>query len=581
MKWRFSRRWGLTLAAFPLAVFVLLGLIGPWIAPADPFATDLAASLSEPSADHLLGTDQLGRDQLSRLLHGARTSLGVAALVLAITVVTGMVVGTVAGYAGGLVDRLAVRLIDFSLALPALVIALAVIGIRGPGVANLVLALALTGWAPYARVARARVVSARRSTHVDALRVLGARRSRILRRHLAPVALGPVLVYASTDVGMVVLSVATLSFLGVGITPPQAEWGQMLVDARPFLDSAWWLALPPGLAITAVVLSSNLLGERLALPGHRTSILRSLFGERRPHSCERVTTPARYAVRGLSVDFHRPGAEAQRVVSAVSYRVDAGETLGLVGESGSGKTVSLLAPLGLLNSPATVSGSAVLGNTELIALPERALQKVRGRRVGVVFQDPLAALNPLRTVGAQVDESVGLVGKQPRPDRRRRTLELLELAGLPEPEQVAASYPHQLSGGMGQRVLIAMALAGEPDVLIADEPTSALDVTTQAEVVALLRRLRDELGLAIILVSHDLAVVAELADTIAVMHRGHIVEQGPADEVLTAPRHPYTRRLLAAVPRLGAPPGTRFSITAETTHPVPDVDEEVLTDAPR
>ncbi|MGH3913371.1 MAG: dipeptide/oligopeptide/nickel ABC transporter permease/ATP-binding protein [Pseudonocardiaceae bacterium] len=564
------------LLALPLVTFVVVGLAAPVLAPGDPIANDLAASLQAPSWSHPLGTDQLGRDQLSRLLFGARNTLIVTAAVLAISVTAGLLLGTVAGFVGGLVQRMISRLIDVALTLPSLVVALAVIGVRGPGIGNLVLALALTSWAPFARIAGSRVASLRRSPHVDALRVLGAPTRRIVGRHLLPVAMVPVLTYASVEVGVVVLTVATLSFLGLGISPPQPEWGQMLVDARPYLESALWLALPPGIAITAVVLAGNLIGERLADPDDRPSVLRLFVGNTglRARTAPRRSPPRRsvpqcpaiassagpaalYRVQGLGIEFGPPG-QANRVLDTVTYEVRAGETLALVGESGSGKTVAVLGPLGLLPPTATVTGTAQLHGRELIGLDEPSLRAIRGREVGVVFQDALAALNPVRTVGAQVDEAVRNAGTA-RPGRERhRTVDLLTLVGLPDPTAVAKSYPHQLSGGMRQRALIAIALAGQPALLVADEPTSALDVTVQAQVLALLRRLRDELGMAMIVISHDLSVVAELADTVAVMYAGRVVERAAPAELLRAPDHPYSRGLLDAVPRLGVAPGTRF-----------------------
>ncbi len=562
------------LLALPLAAFVVAGLAAPVLAPGDPIANDLAASLQAPSWSHPLGTDRLGRDQLSRLLFGARSTLTVTAAVLAVSVTAGLLLGTVAGFAGGLMERTVSRLVDIALTLPAVVVALAVIGVRGPGVGNLVLALALTGWAPFARIASSRVASVRRSPHVDALRVLGAPAHRIVGRHLLPVAMVPVLVYASVEVGIVVLHVATLSFLGLGISPPQPEWGQMLVDARPYLESALWLALPPGIAITAVVLSSNLIGERLADQDDRPSVLRLFTGNAGRPARTALRGPTRsdpavasgasgaepaalYRIRDLTVEFGPPG-QAHRVLDAVSYEVRPGQTLALVGESGSGKTVSVLGPLGLLPPAATVTGTAQLRGRELIGLDEPSLRAIRGREIGVVFQDALAALNPVRTIGAQLDEAVRNTGTAPPGRERRRTVDLLSLVGLPEPAAVAAGYPHQLSGGMRQRALIAIALAGEPALLIADEPTSALDVTIQAQVLALLRRLRDELGMAMIVISHDLAVVAELADRVAVMYAGRVVECAAPADLLRAPDHPYSRGLLDAVPRLGVAPGTRF-----------------------
>ncbi|MEU2494293.1 dipeptide/oligopeptide/nickel ABC transporter permease/ATP-binding protein [Streptomyces sp. NPDC007883] len=597
-----SRRRRRTMAAaVPLVGFVLLGLSAPWLMPYDPTANDLAATLQAPGGEHLLGTDQLGRDQLSRLLQAARISLTVTAGVLLLSIALGVVLGVTAGYVGRAFDRMLVGLVDVSMAAPGLLVALAVIGVRGPGTENIVLALALTGWAPYARIARAQVRSARSGVHLDALRVLGAPRRRIVGRHLLPATIGPCLVYASTDIGVVVLAVASLSFLGLGVPPPDAEWGAMLVEARPFLDSAWWLAYPPGIAITAVVLAANLLGENLTT-GDRARPS-ALFVGRRPRRRRKpvvpsanapvpvvpsvnapvpvvpsvnASVPARpasdraesaeesaksaqesavFEVRALNVSYGD-----RRVVADVSLRLAAGEILALVGESGSGKSSSALGPLGLLGPSAQVSGSALLRTPDrtldLIDAPETALRQIYGREIGVVFQDSLAALNPLRTVGASLDQAIRLSGfATDRAAVRLRRASLLDAVGLPD---AAPRYPHQLSGGMRQRVQLAIAVAGEPRLLVADEPTSALDVTAQADILDLLRRYRDRTGAAVLLVTHDLGVVTEIADTVAVAYAGRIIEHGAAHRVLTRPDHPYTQGLLAAVPDLAVAPGTPF-----------------------
>ncbi|SCF58607.1 dipeptide/oligopeptide/nickel ABC transporter permease/ATP-binding protein [Streptomyces sp. Cmuel-A718b] len=583
------RAWiGTVLLSLPLILFAVVGVLAPALSPADPTANDLTAGLLPPSSEHPLGTDQLGRDQLSRILHGARISLSVTAAVLAVALTAGAVIGAAAGYLGGRVDRAVSRVIDVVVSLPGMLVTLAVIGVRGPGVENLILALSLWSWAPYARIARARVADLRKSPHLDALRLLGAGRARILGRHLLPPALAPCLVYASTDVGTIVLGVATLSFLGLGVAPPNAEWGQMLVEGRAFMDSAWWLAYPPGVAITAVVFASNLLGERLAAGEERPSVLRlvrptrtgSAWPVRRkaapsaPRAAERTsssppeTVPGRpgetpvLRVRDLTVTYPRDG-ERRRVVAEMSYEVRRGEVLALVGETGSGKTTVALAPFGLLDPYAVVTGSAALANgagtCEMVGLTPAERRRINGHRVGVVFQDSGAVLNPLRTIGAHVDEAVRNAGRGGRrPATRRVTEELLRLAGLPDPTTVAREFPHQLSGGMRQRAQIAMALACEPELLIADEPTSALDVTVQAQLLDLLARLREELAMSMVVVSHDLGVVTRLADSVAVVYSGRIVETGPLAAVLTRPDHPYTRGLLDAVPRPGTPPGTRF-----------------------
>ena len=250
-------------------------------------------------------------------------------------------------------------------------------------------------------------------------------------------------------------------------------------------------------------------------------------------------------VRGLHVEFDTAGGVV-RAVDGVSLAVDAGEALGVVGESGSGKSVTALALMGLLPTPpARVRAQLVrLGGTDLHRLDRSGMTRIRGRQVGFVFQDPLAALNPVMRIGRQIGEVIELHGGSSRPDAERSAIEWLARVGIGAPSEVARAYPHQLSGGMRQRALLAMALAGEPDLLIADEPTTALDVTVQAQIVALVRRLCDELRMALIWISHDFGVVAGLADRVAVMRSGRIVETAPVRELYAAPREPYTRELV-------------------------------------
>jgi oligopeptide/dipeptide ABC transporter ATP-binding protein len=258
------------------------------------------------------------------------------------------------------------------------------------------------------------------------------------------------------------------------------------------------------------------------------------------------------AVEDLEVRFAtRRGAA--RVVNGVSWSVDAGETLAIVGESGSGKSVSVMSLLGLVpRPPATVTGVARFDDQDLLALPEESLRKVRGPGIGMVFQDPMTSLNPVLTIGRQLtegmEEHLGL-------DRRiasERAVELLDLVGISAPRERLDAYPHQLSGGMRQRVMIAIALSCSPRVLVADEATTALDVTIQAQIVELVARLQQELGMAVVWITHDLGVVAGVADRVAVMYAGRIVEEGPVDDVYSSPAHPYTRGLLASLPVLGA-----------------------------
>ncbi|RMI13968.1 dipeptide ABC transporter ATP-binding protein [Cellulomonas triticagri] len=269
------------------------------------------------------------------------------------------------------------------------------------------------------------------------------------------------------------------------------------------------------------------------------------------------TTPAPVLrVRDLAVTFRVDGGRAPDVpaVRGLSFDLAAGEVLAVVGESGSGKSVSTMALLGLLPGTATVTGSARLGDLELIGLDDRALSDVRGRRVAMIFQDPSNALDPVFTIGYQLRETLRrhLPGLS-RAEARERAVELLRMVELPDPEQRLKFFPHQLSGGQAQRVMIAMALACDPEVLVADEPTTALDVTVQQEVLDVLRRLRERTSAAVVLITHDMGVVADLADRVVVMRHGEVVETAPVHDLFAAPAAEYTRTLLAAVPRIGTP----------------------------
>ena len=264
------------------------------------------------------------------------------------------------------------------------------------------------------------------------------------------------------------------------------------------------------------------------------------------------------AIRDLHVTFWTEAGPLS-AADGVSWSVEPGGALGIVGESGSGKSVSALAAMGLLRGPnVTVAGRVELDERNLLALPERAMRAVRGNEIAMVFQDPLSSLHPLKRVGAQIAEAVRAHQEVPRAAARARAVELLRMVELPDPERRVRSFPHELSGGMRQRVMIAMALANEPRVLIADEPTTALDVTVQAQILDLLARLRAELGMALVIVTHDLGVIARSAEEVAVMYAGRVVERAPTAVLFEAPEHPYTWGLLQSIPRLDTPRGERL-----------------------
>ncbi len=265
-----------------------------------------------------------------------------------------------------------------------------------------------------------------------------------------------------------------------------------------------------------------------------------------------MTVPL-FSVEDLRVSF-RTDDGVVHAVDGISYAVEAGKTLGIVGESGSGKTVSSLTALGLTRSrSSTIEGRIVFDGQDMVTLEDDALRQVRGNEIAMIFQDPLSALHPFYKVGSQLVEAMQVHRRISRSAARARAAELLELVGIPDPKRRIDQYPHEFSGGMRQRAMIAMALANEPQLLIADEPTTALDVTVQAQILALLEDLQKRLGMAIIIITHDLGVVAEIADEIAVMYAGRIVERGTTDEIFHHPQHPYTWGLLTSIPRLDNP----------------------------
>ena len=262
------------------------------------------------------------------------------------------------------------------------------------------------------------------------------------------------------------------------------------------------------------------------------------------------------SVRNLTTGFDQNGRFVPAVID-VSFSVGAGETLCLVGESGSGKSLTALSIMGLIQAPGRIaSGEILFKARDLRTLPEREMQKVRGASIGFIFQEPMTALNPVYTIGNQIEETLRIHERATRANAQQKAIELLATVSVPEPERRVREYPHQLSGGLRQRALIALALACGPALLIADEPTTALDVTIQAQILELLRDLQRRLGLAVLLITHDLGVVAEMADRVAVMYAGRIVEEAPVDLLFVEPKHPYTRGLMASMP--GGEPGARL-----------------------
>lgn len=553
------------LAVFGLVMVTVMGLIAlvaPWLPLPDPNVTALSERLQKPfSPGHLLGTDHLGRDMLSRLVWGIRVSLTVGVVASLIAAISGSLIGIIAGFYGRWLDNVLMRGIDMLMAFPYMLLALAIVAVLGPGLMNALLAIAIVNIPFFARTVRGVTLGIVRQDYVDAARLNGLSDARILGGEILPNVMPVIIITLSTTVGWMILETAGLSFLGLGAQPPQADLGSMLGDGRKLVITAPHVATLPGLVILLVVMGINLLGDGLRDvldPRLKSGALL------RPAMATEVDDAARHtpaddfkndavlAVTDLKTYFSM-GEDIYKAVDGVDFQVHRGECVGIVGESGSGKSVTALSLLRLAPSPPgrIVSGQVDFAGQNLLTVPFEELRTLRGGAIAYVFQDPLTTLNPLFTVGEQIAETIREHQGLDHPQAWQQAITLMEQVQIPDARGRADAYPHELSGGMRQRIGIAMALANEPEIIIADEPTTALDVTVQAEILILLNTLRREKNLAVIFITHDFGIVSALCDRVLVMYAGRVVETANTDALFTHPLHPYTQRLMACVPRLG------------------------------
>lgn len=558
-------------AAGWLLLVVVCAAAASVLAPQGPETEDLAHVLAGPSAAHWLGTDRLGRDVLSRLMSGGRITLAGVAQALVVFAVLGITLGLVAGFASGWLGRVIARFGDLVLALPAIIVLLMVLSVFPGNDLAAMVALGVISCPTLLRVVRGSTLALRGELYITAARLSGLTSLRIARRHVLPRLAGPVIVQLSLFAAAAVLVQAALSFLGLSTPETQGpSWGNMVNEASVVISRDPWLLVPTGAALALTVMALGLLGDAV----RDVTAGRHLGPPPRPRRAaapvprRQATQPTEslLSVRGLTIAFTASRRDIT-VVRDVSFDLAPGEALGIVGESGCGKTVTARSLLGLLPAGGHVAaGSALFAGLDLAAAPEREFARIRGKAIALISQDPVSGLDPSFKVGSQLAEVVRRHSSLTRGQARARAAELLGMVKLPEPQDTLSRYPHELSGGMAQRVSIALALAGNPRLLIADEPTTALDVTVQAEILALLRDLRERLGMAIILVTHDWGVLADLCDRAMVMYAGEVVEEASVQQIYSSPRHPYTEALLAANPHL-APVGDTLPAIPGTVPP--------------
>jgi peptide/nickel transport system permease protein len=570
----FLRRPGGALGALWLVVVVVGSLTAPLWVPYDVTAQDLGDRLSLPSADHLLGTDPLGRDLLSRIATAGSLPLLSSALMLVVAFGIGLPLALVAAERPGRTERFISRATEVLLALPATVLLLAVIGIVGNKIPLVMAVFGVLLSAAVYRVMLGVAQSVRQRLYVDAARVDGLGSLRVNVRHVLP-AMGTVIAVQGAQLfGIGILVVAGLAFLGFGPGEPDPSWGFMINDASSHLFDGPWLLVPSGLVLALTVVAANELADALAARGGAGSRRRprkqvravaavSQGGAEHDTVAQPVPDDAVLTVRDLRVSV----VDGPDLVTGVSLTVRRGTVLGLVGESGCGKSMTARSLLGLLPDGVAVSGGSIsFQGTDLVGLGEKELRGYRGSRIALISQEPMVALDPAFSIAAQLTGPIRRHRGVGRREARTIAAQLLRNVGIVDADRILGSYPHQLSGGMAQRVCIALALTGEPDLLVADEPTTALDVTVQAEILSLLRALVRDTGLSVVLVTHDLGVVADLCDDVAVMYAGEVVEAGATAGVLDEPRHPYTMALLGADPHVpdGEPVPERLASIAGT-----------------
>ena len=547
-------------AASMLVLLAVLAVAAPILWGDAATKIDTSAISQGPSAQHLLGTDTLGRDLFFRVLVATRLSILLAVITAAIGVTVGLVLGSAPWLLGGAVGRAVVAFINLMIAFPYLLLALFFTVVFGIGVigATVAIGLAMAPW--FARLTHTLIAGIQGRDYLAAARTHGQGRVRILLRHVFPNIAEPLVVNATIAAGNALVAFAGLSFLGIGVQAPAYDWGLLLNEGLHSIYLHPAGALAPGVAIIIAGLGFNLLGETVASRlGHPSVGMMGQPQRRRtseaavPAAPREVKAPSSpdapiLEVEDLVVSLNS-GAGPAPIVHAVSFSVSAGESIGLVGESGSGKSLTALAIAQLLEPPFEVQARRLrFRGVDLLAQPTAATRQTLGTSLGMVFQNPTTSLNPTIKVGAQLAEVLQVHAGERRRNAFARAIERLAQVRIPAAARRARQYPHEYSGGMRQRAMIAMALMGESSLIIADEPTTALDVTVQRRVLDLLGEIRRTRHAALLLISHDISAIRHLCDRVLVMYAGRIVEDLPVTDLLDGARHPYTRALVAAVP---------------------------------
>ena len=554
---------GAMLGLIILCILILTLIASFFISYSSMTKTNAKARLNPPSVEYPFGTDDLGRNLFLRVIYGTRYSLVIGFGCTIISLVFGVSLGAVAGFYGGKFESFVMRACDVISSIPGMLSAMVIMTALGQSLPNLIFAMGITSIPLYVRITRASVLSVRNNEFVEAARAIGISNSRIIFTEVLPNGMAPIIITITTGMGMTIMAAAGLSFIGFGVPPPHPEWGGLISSGRNLTRTAPWVTAFPGLAIMLVVLAFNMLGDGLR-DALDPKLKQSLASKRT--RVKRVKEPKDAAsevnlsgndvetlldVNNLTVNYVLED-ETVEAVNSINFSLKKGQTLGLVGETGAGKTSTALSILNLVQQPPGVikNGDISVCGHKVLRMSKKQLEKIRGKEVSMIFQDPMTALNPVMTVGEQIAESIKYHEGATHSQALKKAGEMLEMVGIPADRSF--EYPHQFSGGMKQRVVIAIALACNPRVLLADEPTTALDVTIQAQILDLMSELKEKLGTALLMITHDLGVVANVCDSVAVMYAGRIVEYGTLTDIFNTPMHPYTEGLFTSLPNVAS-----------------------------
>jgi oligopeptide/dipeptide ABC transporter ATP-binding protein len=572
--------------------FAALSIAAPSLWGEAATTNDITRAWQPPSADALLGTDELGRDVLARSLVATRLSLVSAFASAGIAIGVGLPIGLLASALGRRSTKVFSSIIGVLIAFPALLTAMFVGTIIGIGVPGAVIGVGVAMAPMFARLSQALAASIAKLDYVAAARTMGLGAPRVLIRHILPNVAEPLVIQGTTSVSISILGISALSFLGLGARPPEFDWGGLLNTGLKAIYFMPLQAFGPAVMIALAGIAFSLLGESIAGSISDSQVTGRMvrLGRRMAQDAKRAKAAARSGasarvdgadggaatagIDGVAATAEADGGAVPPVldvqdlvvsfpsangpvspVRGVTFQLAAGERAGIVGESGSGKTLTVLAIAGLINYPgqATARRLAFNGQDTAAASPG-ALARILGTNLAMVFQNPMSSLNPAIRIGTQIAESSRVHRGLNAAEGRELAIAKLTEVAIPDPGERLRQYPHEFSGGMQQRAMIAMGLTSEPKLIVADEPTTALDVTVQRQILDLLERINAEEGTAILLISHDIAVVASMCQRVIVMYGGTVVEDLPVDRLLGGAIHPYTRALVDAVPDPRADP---------------------------